>query len=387
MNILFVLTYYAPHRTGLTLHVKRVAEALVQRGHQATVLTSRYHPDLPKDETMQGVRVVRLWPLMRLSRTQVMPAFPLAAWRLVGQHDVINVHTPLPESFLFPLFARWRGQRPLVVTHHGDAILPAGWPNRLIEWAIFNSYRLAARYATAVIGYSHDYAEHSPYLRTFRSKVTVVYPPIEIPQPDPAGVEAMRQKYHLEGKTVVGYAGRFVEEKRPDLLIQAIPHLLERFPRLCLAFAGEYLIRYEHFYERCLPLIQKYHEHLLFLGLLPKAQQMADFYALCDVLALPSGTECFGMVQPEAMLCGTPVVVSDTPGGREAVRVTGMGQIFPSGDVPALAESLARVLGNPQTYVKPHHEIAAMFSLEKTVDHYERLFQQGLEQGARRDRS
>lgn len=379
MKVLFILTYYVPHRTGLTLHVQRVAEALVRRGHQATVLTSRYHPELPRDEVINGVRVVRLRSIMRLSRTQVMPAFPLALWHLVAQHDVINLHSPLPEASLVSMATRLRGHRPLVLTHHGDAVLPAGWYNRLIEWAIFRVYSAAARHAHTVIGYSQDYAENSSYLCPFAEKVRVVYPPIVTPLPDPSGVAAMRRQHGLEGKTVIGYAGRFVEEKRPDLLIQAIPYLTERFPELRIVFAGEYLIRYEDFYERCAGLLDRHRDRLVFLGLLPDAQQMANFYALCDVLALPSGTECFGMVQPEAMLCGTPVVVSDTPGAREVVRVTQMGRIFLRGDVPALADALGRVLADPQTYVKPREQIAAVFGLERTVDAYEEILGAALE--------
>jgi glycosyltransferase involved in cell wall biosynthesis len=378
MKVLFALTYYVPHRTGLTLHVQRVAEALVRRGYEATVLTSRYSPDLPGDEFINGVRVVRLQSIMRLSRTQVMPAFPVAAWKLVREHDVVNLHTPLPEAFLFPILARLHGGKPLVVTHHGDAVLPDGWYNRLIEFAVFNVYKMAARYAHAVIGYSQDYAEHSSWLRPFLDKVTPNYPPIEMPLPDPSGVEEMRREHELEGKKVIGYAGRFVEEKRPDVLINSIPHLIGRFPDLRILFAGEYLIRYEGFYERCRSLVEKHKDHLIFIGLLPNDQKMADFYALCDVLALPSDTECFAMVQPEAMLCGTPVVASDTPGAREVVRVTGMGELFPRGDSLALAEALARVLNHPEPYLKTREEIAALFGLERTVNTYERLFQASL---------
>lgn len=377
MKALLILTYYAPHRTGLTIHVQLVAESLARRGHEVTVLTSRYRPDLPRDETVNGVRVVRLRPLMRLSRTQVMPAFPQAVWRLLGEHDVVNIHTPLPEAGLVAALARWR-RRPLVVTHHGDAVLPAGLPNRCIEFAVHAVYRAAARYATAVIGYSHDYAEHSRYLQPFLSKVRVIYPPITALPPDPAGAAAMRRQYGLEGQTVLGYAGRFVEEKRPDLLIQTIPYLVERFPELRIVFAGEYLIRYEDFYERCAPLIAQYRDRLVFLGLLQNPQEMADYFSLCDVLVLPSGTECFGMVQAEAMLCGTPVVVSDTPGAREVVRVTGMGEIFTRCDVPALAEAIARVLQNRAAYLVPRDKIAATFDLERTVDGYEQLFREGI---------
>ncbi len=385
MKVLFVLTYYTPHRTGLTIHVERVAEAIVRRGHQATVLTSQYNKDLPREEVMNGVRVVRLPSLLRVSRTMVMPSFPLAAWRLVGEHDVVNVHTPLPEAGLVSALAKWRGHKPLVVTHHGDAVLPSGTLNRLFEAAVLRVYRSAARYASAVIGYSRDYAENSTWLRPFISKVRPIYPPITMVQPDPAGVEEMRRRLGLEGKTVIGYAGRFVEEKRPDLLIQAIPYLLDALPNVRVVFAGEYLIRYEDFYERCAPLIEKYKDRLIFLGLLRETQQMANFFAVCDVLALPSGTECFGMVQAEAMLCGTPVVGSDAPGLREVIRVTGMGQLFPRGDVPALAAALIEVVQNRTRYVKPPEQIAATFDLERTVDGYLELFAEGLTSRGQRE--
>ena len=47
MRILTALTYYRPHFSGLTIYAERLARALAARGHQVTVLTSRYDPDLP----------------------------------------------------------------------------------------------------------------------------------------------------------------------------------------------------------------------------------------------------------------------------------------------------------------------------------------------------
>jgi hypothetical protein len=68
LKILICLLYYFPHRTGLTIHVQRVAEELVRRGHEVTVLTARYNQALPRDSIMHnGVRVVRLWAPIHLS--------------------------------------------------------------------------------------------------------------------------------------------------------------------------------------------------------------------------------------------------------------------------------------------------------------------------------
>ena len=76
MRILTILTYYAPHWTGLTQHARLVAEGLAAQGHQVTVVTSRYSPHLPRDERINGVRVLRLPTLGRLSRGMLMPMFP-----------------------------------------------------------------------------------------------------------------------------------------------------------------------------------------------------------------------------------------------------------------------------------------------------------------------
>ena len=49
MRILTVLTYYRPHTSGLTIYVDRLARTLAKRGHEVTVLTSQFDPELPRE--------------------------------------------------------------------------------------------------------------------------------------------------------------------------------------------------------------------------------------------------------------------------------------------------------------------------------------------------
>ncbi len=60
MRILTALTYYRPHTSGLTIYAERLAKALVRRGHQVTVLTSRYDAALPAAEERDGIRILRV---------------------------------------------------------------------------------------------------------------------------------------------------------------------------------------------------------------------------------------------------------------------------------------------------------------------------------------
>ncbi len=371
LRILAALQYYLPHRTGVPIHVQRVAEALVQRGHQVTILAARHSIELPRDETINGVRIVRLWAPIRVSRGMIMPAYPWAAWGLIRVHDVVWLHTPMLETSLMALLTRLAGKQ-LIATHHGDLILPPGLFNRFVRWFTFMNYRFMAKRAARLIAYSHDYADHSYYLKPFRDRVSVIYPPIEVPEPDLERVAELRARWQNSGGPVIGYAGRFVQEKRPDLLIRALEVINRTFPQTRVVFAGEYDIRYEDTWERNQALVQRYRDQLIFLGQLSSMQAMANFYAACDVLVMPSDTECFALVQVEAMLCGTPVVMTDTPGGRVPVTVTGMGAIVPRGDWRAIGEAVVDILQHRERYVKPREVIARAFSLEETVNRYEK---------------
>ncbi len=377
LKILIAIQYYLPHRTGVPIHVQRVAERLVQRGHEVTILTARHHIDLPRDETINGVRLVRLWAPIHISRGMVMPAYPWAAWGLIRLHDLVWLQTPMLETALLAAMARMQG-KPVLGTHHGDLILPPGLFNRFVQWFTFQNYRFFAERAAGIIAYSHDYADHSYYLKPFRDKVSVIYPPITVPEPQPDRVADLRARWQHDGGPVIGYAGRFVREKRPDLLIRALEVINTRYPKARVVFAGEYDIPYEDTWERHQALIQRYDDQLIFLGKLESMQAMANFYAACDVLVMPSDTECFALVQVEAMLCGTPVVMTDTPGGRVPVTETGMGRVVPRGDWAAMGQAVIDIVQDPGRYHKPKDAIEQAFNLEETVDRYEKHFRRAV---------
>jgi glycosyltransferase involved in cell wall biosynthesis len=374
LKVLISLTYYLPHRTGLTIHVQHVAEALVARGHEVTVLAARHSIDLPRDETVNGVRIVRLWAPIRLSRGMIMPQFPYALWRFMQRYDVVFINTPMLETAVVAYIAQLT-KKPVVATHHGDLVLPPGkLTNRFIERVMLMFYQYMAKRAARLIGYSHDYAENSYYLKPFLDKTSIVFPPIKMPLPDLERAQELRAQWQKDGGPLIGYSGRFVAEKRPDVLIRALETINKKYPNARIVFAGEYEIKYEDTWEKNQALINKYRDQLIFLGLVTSHQALANFYAALDMLVLPSDTECFALVQVEAMLCGAPVIMTDTPGGRVPVRETGMGLIVPRGDSKAMGEAVIEIAGNRDKYVKTREHIAACFSFEETVNRYERHF-------------
>ena len=367
-----VLTYYHPHWTGLTAYAKRLAEGLARRGHTVVVLTSRHKRELPGEETVNGVRVVRLPVAARLSRGVVMPSFPVALRRELARADLVQMHTPLFEAPLVTFAARLMGV-PSVFTHHGDLVMPAGAFNRAVERIVTSAMTQALRMATRITVHSRDYAENSKFLWPFAAKLDCIYPPAQMPAPDPAAVALWKGSLGLTGRSVVGFAGRWVEEKGFDYLLRAIPLVAAKLPDARFVYAGEEPF-YENFFERCRPLLEPVRSLVTMLGLVTDQEKLASFYAMADVFAVPSRTDCFPSTQIEALLCGTPLVTADIPGAREVVRVTGMGLTVPPRDPVGLADGIVEAISHRVRYVKPAEQIRAVFDLEKSVTEYERLF-------------
>jgi glycosyltransferase involved in cell wall biosynthesis len=372
MRVLSTLTYYHPHWTGLTVVARRLAEGLVARGHSVTVLTSQHDRTLLRREHVNGVTVIRVPTLGRVSRTMVMPSFGLPLIREVAASDIVHIHTPMPEAALVAIIARLL-RKPILITHHGDVVMPAGMANRLIKMAMDGMIRAGMRLSDRVVVHVADYRDHSRFLAPLSWKIDSIYPPVDLPPPQPNEVEHRRRQLGLESRPLVGFAGRFVEEKGFDFLLQAVPLVRAQMPAVQFVYAGHTAIAYERFAERWRPLLDQHRDAVTELGFVDGPQEMANFYALCDVFVLPSRTDCFAIVQVEALLSGTPLVTSDIPGAREVVRVTGAGTLVPVGDPAGLADGIIRVLDDPERYRPSIQAVRQVFDAQRSVRDYEEL--------------
>lgn len=376
MRILVALTYYRPHVSGVTIYAERLARGLARQGHTVTVLTSRFHPALPAHEVIDGVEIVRVPVITKVSKGVVMPLFPLYAARLVRRCDIVNIHMPQLEAALLALLGRLFGKG-VALTYQCDLSLPSGVLNRVVQASLGLLNHVAGYLAHTIVTTTEDYARHSRFLSRFMPKVAAIPPLIEIGPVNPVLTQQMAQRWQLNGRPRVGFAARFAAEKGVEHLLQALPAVLEQVPDLQLVFTGAYkdTVGEEQYLARLAPLLQRYADRLTFLDLL-RPEEMPSFFSLCDVLAVTSlnRTEAFGLVQVEAMLSGTPVVASDLPGVREAVRQTGMGEIVPPADPARLAAALVRVITHRQAYVRPRDEVAQIFDLDRAIRQYAALF-------------
>ncbi len=382
MRILIVLTYYRPHTSGLTIYTERLAKAFAKRGHDVTVFTTQFDKSTPIEEDVDGVHIVRSPVLLRISKGVICPTFGYTAWKLVRKADVIHLHLPQFDAAGVALRGRLLGI-PSAITYHCDLKLPPGIFNLIVNQVVNVMNNLAAGFTNKIITYTRDYADHSPYVKHYVHKIGIIQPPVVLPTASANAAEEFTRKFELnKNRPVIAMAARFAAEKGVDVLLDAMPKILEEFPNAQVLFAGQYenVLGEDAYAERLFPRINKYIQegHWKWLGVLDQTD-MAGFYQNLDLLTVPSlnSTESFGLVQIEAMLNRVPVVASDLPGVRQPVKISGMGEIFKIGDSKDMAEQICKVLRNRPAYLisdEKTEELRHFFDPDTVAAEYEKLF-------------
>jgi len=379
MKILTVLTYYRPHTSGLTIYAERLARAFAKREHQVTVMTTQFEPSLPREEVMEGVKVIRVPVLFRVSKGVIAPTFGFVATKLVLQHDVVHMHLPQFDAPGVALRGRLFG-KPAVLTYHCDLLLPPGLFNRVVNNVVHFQNNMAGMFSNHIVTYTQDYADNSPYLSRYASKLTPILPPVELPDPPPGAIQAFAEEHRVkERRPVIGMVTRFASEKGVEILLDALPTILKKYPNAQVLYAGQHqnVMGEQAYFDRLSPRIREYEKsgHWKFLGNLAPIQ-LSALYPNLDVLTVPSlnSTEAFGLVQIEAMMNGVPCVPSALPGVRQPVAMHGMGRVSKIGDPVDLAASILEVLDNPQKYKGDVEAIKTAYKPDSIAQEYEKLF-------------
>ena len=118
MNVLMHCVYFPPEVGGLESHVYYLARALVSRGHEVRVVTSRSLPDVPEEEEMEGIQVFRTWFPARNPMGWTAHALGSVPRTRVLAREADVIHAQAFASVLPGALGRQRSGAPLVATFH-----------------------------------------------------------------------------------------------------------------------------------------------------------------------------------------------------------------------------------------------------------------------------
>jgi glycosyltransferase involved in cell wall biosynthesis len=226
----------------------------------------------------------------------------------------------------------------LAVGHGTEFLARAPLVRRLNGWAI--------RRASAVVAVS-DYT--AGLIRELAApRRMVVIPNAADGERFRAGLDTAewRAELGLGQARVLLTIGNVTERKAQDVVIRALPRVLDEFPDLAYVIGGLPTRRAE-FEQLAQTLGVAAHVH--FLGMvaderLPQLYNLADLFVLVSRRAADGDVEGYGIVVQEAALCGRPAVVSKECGLEEAIQAGVTGVSVPPDDPQATAEAILELL-------------------------------------------
>lgn len=352
MRIMMLSWEFPPQNVGgLSQHVYELSRALVKEGLQVDVITSGGEK-IPEREIMEGIGVWRVntfhggtgrdfinWVQMlnfALLEKGAMLSNRKNKYDLIHAHDWLTTYaarslkniytTPLLATIHATEFGRNNGL-------HNDEqrnISDLEW------WLTYEAWKVVC-----CSRYMKD--ELQNIFRLPEEKIEIIPNGIRPEAYQPADKISVMETLPLQShEKVIFYIGRLVQEKGVQVLLDAAPAILRRFPNTKFVIAGKGPFEeYLHAHARNLGLEEKVH----FLGYV-NDQARNGLYDSASVAVFASLYEPFGIVALEAMASGTPVVVSSVGGLDEIIEHEKDGlKVYP-GDPNSLAEQVCRLLEN-----------------------------------------
>lgn len=319
-----------PASGGAEVHLTEIFRRFVDRGDDVSLVCSGFSGGGPEDD-YHGIRIYRTGSRETFNFTAPPLIRSLAASE--------NVDIVVDDINKVPLFT------PLYVRKPVLAVIP-----HLFGSAVFKE--------TNPVFASYVWLMERPLARVYRNAVFEVISESTGRDLEHRGISSDRirvvhcgmdhDRYRLDpavGKfdtPTILYVGRIKRYKSVDVIIRALPAVMERVPDVRLAVVGS---------GDGVPALQQLAASLgiggrvTFTGFVTEDKKV-DWMRRSHVIVNPSPKEGWGLTNIEANACGTPAVASDADGLRDSVIDGETGLLFPYGDHGALAEKLLAVLAD-----------------------------------------
>lgn len=349
---------------GAGSFIASLAAALVELGHRIDVIAPwdqairpmdtggvrvhrfRYAPSARLHLLGHGrslvadVRLKSIIPLLLPGYVIASSAFARALYRR-EPFDLIHGHWSVPGGYIAAQLARTL-KLPLIVSLHGSDVYLTEH-SRLYALAVRSAFK-QAHFVTAP---SQHLLERSRSAGLDLAHALVVPYGVDTTRYARGDGQALRQHLGLPTDApLIGALGRLVYKKGFTHLIAALPAIRQQIPAVQCVIAGEGDLK---------PELRAQAQALGLAGIVHLIghldwQETSDFYAMCDVVALPSVVDAYGNVDGlpnvllEAMAAGRAVVASREAGMDDLVVDGYNGLLVSAGDVQALAQAAINLL-------------------------------------------
>jgi phosphatidyl-myo-inositol alpha-mannosyltransferase len=317
---------------GVQEHIMGLAEALIDLGHQVSVI-SPADDDAPLPAYVvpagRAVPVPYNGSVARLA-FGFLSASRVRRWLKEGGFDVVHVHEPAAPSL--SLLACWVADGPIVATVH--TAIPRSRAMHAAEPILQSALeKISGRIAVSE-------AARTTLVEHFGGDAVLI--------PNGVSVRKFEKADPLPGWPgdggALGFLGRMDEPRKGfSILLRAFEMLAAQRPGLRLLVAGHGDA--DEALAKTPPALR---DRIAMLGQVSDADKVRVYHSV-DVFCAPNtGGESFGIVLAEAMAAGAPIVASDLDAFRKVLRRGQAGELFPTGNPAELAAAAARLLDQPE---------------------------------------
>lgn len=318
---------------GVQFHVRDLAEALLGRGHEVSVLAPASDETPVPDYVVPAGRAVPVHYNGSVARLTFGPvtAARVRKWLATGQFDVLHLHEPITPSA--GMLALWIADGPVVGTFH-----TAMSRSRSLQLA-YPLVRQSMEKISARIAVSED--ARRTLVEHLGGDAVVIPNGVYVDRF--AGAERDARWCGTVEAPTIAFLGRLDEPRKGlPVLLCAVPAIRERIPKARFLVAG----RGDFGPEEARDLIGEHAAAVEFVGGVTDDEK-ARLLASADLYCAPqTGGESFGIVLVEAMSAGTAVVASDLGAFSRVLEDGRAGVLFHAGDSTDLAATILRVLGD-----------------------------------------
>ena len=379
LKIAQLVPYYSPVIGGVEVVCQYISEELAKRGHEVHVFTAnRTHKgsrrlEMPDDEVINGVNVHRFRSYISVGHYGFFPGFISSLKH--GGFDIIHAHGyRQPQSEIGCRLGASLNV-PTVLHVHGGFY--ANGTIRQLWYSLFDW--LARRHKANVFDHFITLSELDRQrlleLNIDRNNISIIGNAAEGAAFEMVDSSQFKKKHGLEGKKVILYLGILHRYKRPDLLVRALPKLIEKEPDAFLLFVGPDGGEVEKIIElgKKLDVAQ----HFRWIGPL-QGREKQEAFECSEFLALPSDEDPYPLVLLEAMAHKKPVLTTAVVGQASLISKNEAGIILDPGDVDGIAKAAIRLLEDSiyrETIgVNARRLAEKTFSVKAVVDEIELLY-------------
>lgn len=327
---------------GIGTFLSTISEYLIKDGHQVTVIGIAKRDDI-REEDVSGVRLVTIpsTSIKYLGWWKNMDAIENYIEKLNKKHPIDIVEG----SELNLAFLKKDPSIKYIIRLHGGHHFFAEGENRKVEkWKGYQEKKSFGK-ADGFIAVSEYVKSHTGKLLSFEGRpVEVINYPIPLTkfyQADPSKT--------VKGRLV--FAGTVCEKKGIRQLIQALPIVAEKYPEVTLEVYGrEWTFPDGKSYTKYLhdSFPREVLNRVEFHG--PVAHsQLPGFYEQAEICVFPSHMETQGLVAPEAMAMGKPVIFSNVGPGPETIDHNENGWLCNPHDSKDIARVIIKALDQRET--------------------------------------